>query len=99
MEDHNITLNEKTFGVLIPGFVKESRVDKALQLFDKMQQSGFYPDVSLYDVLIGGLCKIKELDKALHLFSEMKQLGIHPDVKILTKLMTFFSEEKKIIQL
>ncbi|XP_050264388.1 putative pentatricopeptide repeat-containing protein At5g08310, mitochondrial [Quercus robur] len=99
MEDHNITLNEKTFRVLIHGFVKESRVDKALQLFDKMQQSGFYPDVSLYDVLIGGLCKVKELEKALHLFSEMKQLGIHPDVKILTKLVTFFSEEKKMIQL
>ena len=54
-------LNEKTFCVLIHGFVKEGRVDRALQLFDKMCRVGFTPSVSLFDVLIGRLCLTKML--------------------------------------
>ncbi|GAU18074.1 hypothetical protein TSUD_51850 [Trifolium subterraneum] len=98
MGENGMRLSEKTFCVLIHGFVKESHVDKALQLFDKMRhKDGFTPDVSLYDVLIGGLCKNKDTDRALSLFSEMKESGVRPDAGILTKLISCFSDNKSMI--
>ncbi|XAR56037.1 hypothetical protein NMG60_11036324 [Bertholletia excelsa] len=98
-EKLGISLNEKTFCILIHGFVSASRVDKALQLFDKMQKLGFTPDISIYDVLIGALCKTKELGKAVHLFLEMEKLGICSDIEILTKLVSSFPGEREILQL
>ena len=99
MEDLGISLNEKTFCVLIHGFVQQSRVDKALLLFRKMQKSGFAPGVSIYDALIGGLCARKETEKVLHLFSEMKELGIDPDIQILSKVVPYCLEEIDIHRL
>ncbi|KAI4313233.1 hypothetical protein L6164_026226 [Bauhinia variegata] len=99
MEEQDITLNEKTFCILIHGFVKESRVDKALQMFDKMLQAGFTPDVSLYDVLIGGLCRNQELDKAFNLCLEMIKFGVQPDAEILTKILSTSLDRSRIIQL
>ena len=98
MGECGMRLSEKTFCVLIHGFVKESRVDKALQLFDKMRrEDSFTPDVSLYDVLIGGLCKNKDTDRAFSLFAEMKEFGVRPDVGIVTKLISCFSDSKSMV--
>ncbi|KAK9115540.1 hypothetical protein Sjap_014487 [Stephania japonica] len=93
MEDHNMSLNEKTLCILIHGFAKESRIDKALQLFDKMRVLGFMADLALYSVLIEGLCKKRETVKALILFGEMKRDGIVPDVHIFTRLISLYSGE------
>ncbi|KAL2482672.1 putative pentatricopeptide repeat-containing protein [Forsythia ovata] len=97
--DLNISLNEKTFCVLIHGFVKESRVDKALHLLDKMRRTGFVPDISIYDVLIGGLCQNKETDKALMLCKQMRELGMIPDVKIISTLLSCLRDERDMIML
>ncbi|GMH07617.1 hypothetical protein Nepgr_009457 [Nepenthes gracilis] len=99
MENYNVSLNEKTFYVLIHGFVSASRVDKALQLFEKMCKVGVLPDTGIYDVLIGGLCKTKEPEKALYLYSQMKSAGIVPDIGILTKLISCVPDEDEIIKL
>ena len=96
MEDRNFRMNAKTFRVLINGFVKAVRVDKAL-LFAKMWSSGFSVDVSLFYVLIGGLCKNKELEKAFCLYEEMKGLGIRPDAGVLAKLVSCCSSEGEMI--
>ncbi|XP_050891493.1 putative pentatricopeptide repeat-containing protein At5g08310, mitochondrial [Lathyrus oleraceus] len=98
MGERGMRLTEKTFCVLIHGFVKESRVYNALHLFDIMrQENGFTPDVSLYDVLIGGLCKIKDSDGALSLLSKMKESGVKPDIGIFTKLISSFSDDKSMV--
>nr|XP_027189137.1 putative pentatricopeptide repeat-containing protein At5g08310, mitochondrial [Cicer arietinum] len=99
MGEHGMRLSEKTFCVLIHGFVKESRVDKALHLFDKMrkEEGCFTPDISLYDVLIGGLCKKKDIDRALSLLSEMKEFGVRPDIGIFTKLISSFSDNTSML--
>ncbi|KAI5678413.1 hypothetical protein M9H77_09363 [Catharanthus roseus] len=99
MEDFKISLNEKTFSVLIHGFVREGRVDKALQLVHKMMKLGISPDIQIYDALIGGLCKNKEINVALQIFLQVKQLGIRPDVKILSQLLCYVTEESDIIWL
>ncbi|KAK9106316.1 hypothetical protein Syun_022327 [Stephania yunnanensis] len=93
MEDHNMSLNEKTLCTLIHGFAKESRIDNALQLFDKMRVLGFTADLPLYSVLIDGLCKKRETGKALILFGEMKRNGIVPDVHVFTRLISLYSGE------
>ncbi|XP_011627972.1 putative pentatricopeptide repeat-containing protein At5g08310, mitochondrial [Amborella trichopoda] len=41
-------LNEKTYCILIHGFTKENRIDKALVLFDWMKGLGFDRDVPLF---------------------------------------------------
>ncbi|KAL0874726.1 hypothetical protein Bca101_024431 [Brassica carinata] len=101
LEEREIRLNYKTYCVLIHGFVKESRVDKALALFEKMRgmmgvNGG---DIALYDVLIGGLCKGKELEMALSLYLEMKRSGVLPDRGVLGKLIRSFSEESELIRI
>ncbi|KAL3818593.1 hypothetical protein ACJIZ3_004498 [Penstemon smallii] len=93
------SLNEKTFCVLIHGFVKECKVDKALQLYGKMKKVGYLPDISVYDVLIGGLCKNKEFEEALMLYVHMKKSGISPDVRILSQIISCTPEEKDMIRL
>ncbi|CAO2831200.1 unnamed protein product [Amaranthus hypochondriacus] len=93
MEDWKLTLNEKTFYVLIHGFVSDGNVDKALQLFDRMHRTGFSADIGVYDVLIRGLCKHKEPLRAMQLYSEMKNCGIFPDAGILTELISSVGEE------
>ncbi|KAG8379404.1 hypothetical protein BUALT_Bualt07G0085000 [Buddleja alternifolia] len=95
----NISLNEKTFCVLIHGFVREYRVDKALQLYDKMRKLGYLPDISVYDVLIGSLCKNKEIEKVRMLQMHMKESGISPDVRIISQLLSCIPEDKDLIQL
>ncbi|KAK9663827.1 hypothetical protein RND81_14G001300 [Saponaria officinalis] len=99
MEECSLTLNEKTFYVLLHGFVSNHRLDKALQLFDKMCASGFSPDIAVYDVLIGGLCKIKDSHTASCLYSRMKCSGICPDVAVLNKLLSCVAEEETMIHL
>lgn len=94
-----ISLNEKTLCILIHGFVRENRVDKALELHDKMKKLSYLPDVSIYDVLIRGLCKNKEIGKALMLYIHMRESGISPDVQIVSQLLLCIPEERDMIQL
>ncbi|KAI3454965.1 hypothetical protein Pfo_011628 [Paulownia fortunei] len=94
-----ISLNEKTLCILIHGFVRECRVDKALELYDKMIKLRYLPDISVYDVLIGGLCKNKEIGKALMLYMHMQESGISPDVRIISQLLLCIPEERDMIQL
>ncbi|KAG4984660.1 hypothetical protein JHK87_029409 [Glycine soja] len=83
MEGHGMRLNEKTFCVLIHGFVKEGRVDRALQLFDKMCRT-----------LLN-----KDAHRALSLLTEMefgvvpdvgiftKLISAFPDRSVIVKLL------------
>ncbi|KAH6796784.1 hypothetical protein C2S52_021338 [Perilla frutescens var. hirtella] len=94
-----ISLNEKTLCILVHGFVREDRVDKALQLYDKMKELGYMPDVSIYYVLIRGLCKNKAIEKALVLYKYMRESGISPDVQIISQLLLCIPEDRDMIQL
>lgn len=94
-----ISLNEKTLCILVHGFVREDRVDKALQVYDKMKKLGFLPHVSTYDVLIRGLCKNKAIDKALELYKYMKESRILPDVQIVSQLFLCELDDREIVQL
>ncbi|BAU03660.1 hypothetical protein VIGAN_UM152700 [Vigna angularis var. angularis] len=53
MDGQGVRLSEKTFCVLIHGFVKEDRVDRALQLFEKIVGLGCPRYWNLYEVDIG----------------------------------------------
>ncbi|XP_073270516.1 putative pentatricopeptide repeat-containing protein At5g08310, mitochondrial [Primulina huaijiensis] len=93
------SLNQEAFCVLIHGFSRESRLDKALQLYYKMKKLGYMPDIAIYDVLIGGLCKNREIEKALILYTHMQQLGILPDVRIISKLLSSVPNVRVMIRL
>ncbi|XP_073022835.1 putative pentatricopeptide repeat-containing protein At5g08310, mitochondrial [Primulina eburnea] len=93
------SLNQEAFCVLIHGFSRESRLDKALQLYYKMKKLGYMPDIAIYDVLIGGLCKNSEIEKALILYTHMQQLGILPDVRIISKLLSSVPNVRVMIRL
>ncbi|KAL3650758.1 hypothetical protein CASFOL_007161 [Castilleja foliolosa] len=95
----NISLNEKTIYVLIHGFARENRVDRALDLYDKMKKLGYLPDISVYDVLIRSLCENKEIGKVKLLYMHMQESGISPDVRIISQLLLSIPEERDMIQL
>jgi len=63
------------------------RPDKALELFDRMQEDGVSPDVCAYgDALFSCDCSGKPA-KAVALFQEMKQRGLRPDAPSLGPLI------------
>ncbi|KAK7390790.1 hypothetical protein VNO78_18869 [Psophocarpus tetragonolobus] len=99
MESHGLSLNEKTFCVLIHGFVKESRLDRALQLFDKMSRAGFTPPLSLFDVVIGELCRNNDVHTAFTLLLKMKEFRVVPDFGIFTKLISASPDRSVIAKL
>ncbi|KAL9252816.1 putative pentatricopeptide repeat-containing protein [Drosera capensis] len=99
MEGYKVSLNEKSFFVLIHGFVSASKVDKAVELFEKMCRHGFTPDIAVYDRLIVGLCKTKDVEKALDLYLRMKSSGIFPDLSFITKLISIVNSEEVMVKL
>ncbi|KAL8456662.1 hypothetical protein ACS0TY_033926 [Phlomoides rotata] len=94
-----ISLNEKTLCILIHGFVREHRVDRALELYHKMKKLRYLPDVSIYDVLIRGLCKNNEIEKAMVLYVNMRESGLFPDRRIISQLLMCIEEQRDMIQL
>ncbi|XP_051115946.1 putative pentatricopeptide repeat-containing protein At5g08310, mitochondrial [Andrographis paniculata] len=93
-----INLNEKTFCVLIRGFVRHGRVDKALELYDKMRKIGYMPDLSVFGVLISGLCGNNEVGKAIMLCADMKELRISPNSFIISSVLPCIREEREMVQ-
>jgi pentatricopeptide repeat protein len=80
MEMLGMKPSQRTLSVLIHGFAKQGRIDKAMVVFEKMTSYGFSVDLLMYSVLIEGLCQENEIMKAVKLLEEMKKKGIAPDV-------------------
>ncbi|KAF3456080.1 hypothetical protein FNV43_RR00723 [Rhamnella rubrinervis] len=70
----NVTVN-----ILINGFCKECRIEKALGFLQEMANEGFRPDWFTYTTLVNGLCKTGHVKHALEIMDVMLQEGFDPD--------------------
>lgn len=56
---------------LLEGLCLDGKFFDAVELFDKLTESGFEGNVNVYGILINGLCKIREIDSAINLHRRM----------------------------
>lgn len=60
-----------TMSTLLEALCLDGKFFDAVELFDKLTESGFEGNVNVYGILINGLCKIREIDSAIHLHRRM----------------------------
>ncbi|KAJ9171446.1 hypothetical protein P3X46_014813 [Hevea brasiliensis] len=78
MKEMDIEPNVITYGILINHLCKFRRVDEALEVFQRMNESqegdgvSVQPDVVIFNTLIDGLCKVGRQEEGLGLLERMK---------------------------
>ncbi|KAF2301299.1 hypothetical protein GH714_022486 [Hevea brasiliensis] len=73
MKANGVTPSSFTYSILIDGFCKTNRVEKALLLLEEMDEKGFPPCPAAYCSLINSLGKAKRYEAANELFLELKE--------------------------
>ncbi|GMP34819.1 hypothetical protein CsSME_00007533 [Camellia sinensis var. sinensis] len=73
MKANGVTPSSFTYSILIDGFCKTNRVEKALLLLEEMDEKGFPPCPAAYCSLINTLGKAKRYEAANELFQELKE--------------------------
>lgn len=72
---------------LMKGFVRSSRLDKALQLYATMQGGSVRPDMITYSLLIKACCDHSQMDQALRVLEDLLQSGCPVDDIVFTHLI------------
>lgn len=73
MKANGVTPSSFTYSILIDGFCKTNRIEKALLLLEEMDEKGFPPCPAAYCSLINALGKAKRYEAANELFLELKE--------------------------
>uniref|UniRef100_A0A0A0L8E8 Pentacotripeptide-repeat region of PRORP domain-containing protein n=1 Tax=Cucumis sativus TaxID=3659 RepID=A0A0A0L8E8_CUCSA len=73
MKANGIAPSSFTYAILIDGFCKTNRVEKALLLLEEMDEKGFPPCPAAYCSLIDSLGRAKRYEAANELFQELKE--------------------------
>ncbi|KAK4842832.1 hypothetical protein QYF36_000625 [Acer negundo] len=73
MKANGVVPSSFTYSILIDGYCKSNRVEKALLLLEEMDEKGFPPCPSAYCSLINSLGKAKRYEAANELFQELKE--------------------------
>ncbi|KAH0934281.1 hypothetical protein HID58_011398 [Brassica napus] len=73
MKGEGVSPSEFTYSILIDGYCKTNRVEKALLLLEEMDEIGFPPCPAAYCSLINALGKAKRYEAANELFKELKE--------------------------
>lgn len=73
MKANGVLPSPFTYSILIDGFCKTNRVEKAHLLLEEMEEKGFPPCPAAYCSLINGYGKAKRYEAANELFLELKE--------------------------
>ncbi|CAN8269261.1 unnamed protein product [Cochlearia groenlandica] len=73
MKGDGVSPTEFTYSILIDGYCKTNRVEKALLLLEEMDEKGFPPCPAAYCSLVNALGKAKRYEAANELFKELKE--------------------------
>ncbi|KAJ4897937.1 Pentatricopeptide repeat-containing protein [Raphanus sativus] len=73
MKEGGVSPSEFTYSIMIDGYCKTNRVEKALLLLEEMDERGFPPCPAAYCSLINALGKAKRYEAANELFKELKE--------------------------
>ena len=81
LAESGLTPDVNSYNPLIEGYCKTKQFDKALRLFEMMDENDCEPDLSTYYIIIRAFCVANRLVDALELFKQMKVKGIIPEVR------------------
>ncbi|RHN40871.1 putative tetratricopeptide-like helical domain-containing protein [Medicago truncatula] len=88
MRRTNVCPDQVTFGTLIHGLCKDSRMHQAFGMKKLMiQEFKLKPCVSVYTNLMKGVCEIGELHRAFEIKDEMERNGLRLDVVVYNTLV------------
>ncbi|RDX97485.1 Pentatricopeptide repeat-containing protein, mitochondrial, partial [Mucuna pruriens] len=82
--------NSVTYNCLIDGFCKAGNVDRAQELFRRMNEEGVQPNVVTLNTLVDGMCKHGRVHRAVEFFNEMKGKGLEGNAATYTALISAF---------
>lgn len=68
MKEQNLVPNSITYGCLLDACVKNGKIEKAVEVFEIMQQDKVPLNTILYTTLIKGFSKTFQLERALQLY-------------------------------
>ncbi|KAI4348855.1 hypothetical protein L6164_009525 [Bauhinia variegata] len=77
----------KVLGNIINGYLRRNEVQKALDVFQNVKDSGHVPTVSTYTELIQHLFRLNQYEEGCKLYDEMLQKGIQPDSVAITAMV------------
>ncbi|XP_071693014.1 uncharacterized protein [Rutidosis leptorrhynchoides] len=83
----NSLVDVLAYSNVIHGFVKESNLEDAENVFLEMKLLGINPDAYCYGALIEGYCKKGDIHKAIELHCEMTSKGIKTNCVIISSIM------------
>ncbi|XP_057446639.1 putative pentatricopeptide repeat-containing protein At5g06400, mitochondrial [Lotus japonicus] len=98
------TVDGKIHGIIINGHLGRNDIQKALDVFQSMKESGYVPTVSTYTELIQKLFRLSRYEEACMLYDEMLGKGIKPDIVAVTAMVAghvsrnHISEARKIFK-
>ncbi|EEF38299.1 putative pentatricopeptide repeat-containing protein At5g06400, mitochondrial [Ricinus communis] len=78
MKKRNL-IDAKIYGIIINGYLRKKDLSKAIELFQRMKESGIQPITSTYTELMQCLFNLNQYDKGFELFNEMLERGIRVD--------------------
>lgn len=93
---HDVLPDQHTFNILIHGWCKFRKMDKAKTYIEEMQLHGFNPDVVTYTCFIEMYCEEKDFRKVDTTLHDMQQKGLCPTVVTYTIMMKAFGKAKEI---
>ena len=64
--------SEYTYNILVNGFVKQEKMEKALEVQGMMKEEGIRPNTVNYNILMRGFVKRGEMERAMELLEEME---------------------------
>lgn len=93
---HELPPDRHTFNILVHGWCKIRRLDKANEYVKEMQQYGLNPDSVTYTCFIETYCNEKDFRKVDSTLNEMQRKGLRPTVVTYTIMMKAFGKAKEM---
>ncbi|KAI4319967.1 hypothetical protein MLD38_033497 [Melastoma candidum] len=82
-----LSVNLGSFNVIVDGYCRERKFEKAIETFRRMEDYKCVPDDLSYNVLIEQLCKNGMLERGEELSREMSEKRVNPDEYTYSLLM------------
>lgn len=89
MEKLDVSLDVKTYNVLLNGLVVLRRMEEAVRVLDYMRRHEKLSSAG-FTIMIRGLCGVNELRKAMKHHDEMLKVGLKPDETTYKSLISLF---------
>ncbi|XP_039134880.1 pentatricopeptide repeat-containing protein At5g62370-like [Dioscorea cayenensis subsp. rotundata] len=97
MKLHGFVLDRRLCMMMIHGYVKEGRVNMALDLFKEMKERiDCPPDVYSYNIMIFRLLKLNFVDGGWELFHEMVGCGLKPNVVTFNTMINWYCNNSDV---